>query len=258
MAITAHCLVKNEEKFITYAVRSVIDFIDQILIFDTGSSDTTVAKIEALMKEYPSKIYFEEKGICDKKRHTELRQEMVEKTTTDWFMVLDGDEVWTRRAIAEAAELTKRTDIDCLIAPFYLAVGDIYHYSWRGQFTINDKKIHATARFFKKHTGIRWKGQYGEDCLFINGKNCIDISRKQILQHKFWHLTHLERSSIGSDYSSGQSRDLKRVPTYFLLGKKITEPVPEVFEGQPKLGSARSFILFLGHCVRKMQQKLYY
>ena len=43
-------------------------------------------------------------------------------------------------------------------------------------------------------------------------------------------MTHLERSNIESDYSSGGLRKDKKRLTYFLIGKKIKENVPEVFK----------------------------
>lgn len=43
--ITAHVMVKNEEFFIFEAIRSVIEHVDKMIIFDTGSTDGTVRKI---------------------------------------------------------------------------------------------------------------------------------------------------------------------------------------------------------------------
>jgi glycosyltransferase involved in cell wall biosynthesis len=101
MQLTVHCLIKNEENFIFYAIKSVVDFVDKIIIFDTGSTDKTVAIVNSLVNQYPHKIIFEEKGDCNKSQHTLLRQEMIEKTKTEWFMVLDGDEIWTKRGMEE-------------------------------------------------------------------------------------------------------------------------------------------------------------
>ena len=58
--ITAHCLIKNEENFVWYAIKSVVDFVDKIIVFDTGSTDKTVELIKKLAEEYPEKIIFEE------------------------------------------------------------------------------------------------------------------------------------------------------------------------------------------------------
>lgn len=231
MTLTAHCLIKNEENFIWFALKSVLDFVDEVIVFDTGSTDSTVAIVRNLQKEY-SNIIFEEKGECNMEEHTRLRQEMVERTKTDWFMILDGDEVWTSRALGEARKEIESKKYDCLISPFYLCVGDVYHYSNKGQYTLRGIKIHATPRFFKKQENMRWEGKYNFDAMNnAEGKKIFEGDRVLFLKERFWHLTHLLRSSKdGDDYSSGSSRAKKRRLTYFLIGSIIDELAPEVFD----------------------------
>ncbi len=233
MSITAHCLVKNEENFVGYAIRSVINYVDKIIVFDTGSTDQTVEIINKIQKEFPGKILFEEKGKCDKKRHTELRQEMIDKTSTEWFMILDGDEVWTDRALEEALEIIKaNSGAECVLVPFYLCVGDIFHQTVRkGGIELFDWQGFFYPRFFKKIRGIKWAGDFNNDTnvdeenkLFFKKNTCY------LIKNKYWHLTHLQRSSKDlDDYSSFGSRGVKRRSTYFLIGKKIRDKMPEVF-----------------------------
>ena len=54
---------------------------------------------------------------------------MLEMTTTDWFMILDGDEVWTKRGIEEAVETIAldKDRLDCVGADTYSCMGDIFH-----------------------------------------------------------------------------------------------------------------------------------
>ena len=232
-SITAHCLVKNEENFVGYAIKSVIDFVDCVIIFDTGSTDKTVAIVQNIMKEYPDKVTFEEKGFCNGKRHTELRQEMLDKTKTEWFMILDGDEVWTERSIKEAKKIILEDEkAECLIAPFYLCVGDIYHTSFRkGKITIAGKTDFHYPRFIRIVPFIHWQGDYNKDKLLDkNNEEICKVESSRFLVNKYWHLTHLRRSAQDDrDYSSGGSRKVKRRLTYFIIGKKIKEPIPEVF-----------------------------
>ncbi|MFA6490633.1 MAG: glycosyltransferase [Candidatus Magasanikbacteria bacterium] len=222
-AVTAHCIIKNEEDFVGYAIRSIINFVDLVIVFDTGSTDKTVQIVQNLMREYPNKILFEEKGLCNKKRHTELRQEMLNKTITDWFMILDGDEVWTNQGMEEALGLVKGGKVDYIQSNFYECVGDIFH--------THRKPGYKTVRFFKSEN-IKWQGDYGGDLVVSKVSNHpVDIAKTAVLlTNKFWHLTHLRRSFCGNDdYSSGGSRKEKRRLTYFIIGRKIIEPIPEVF-----------------------------
>lgn len=262
MPLTTHCLVKNEENFIEYSLRSVMNFVERVIVFDTGSTDKTVEIVRGLATEFPDKIIFEEKGKCDKARHTDLRNEMILKTNTDWFMILDGDEVWTEIGMKEALEAIKRSEsVECLIAPFHLCVGDV-HYEHRSNGKINmlGKMGFHYPRFLKKIRGIHWKGVYNEDSLFDDkGKPFVVKENAYFLKNKFWHATHLRRSSLDdSDYSSGGTRKAKRVSTYFLVGKKIKERVPAVFEGRVdlKLTAFQSFVNFFPLLLSKFLNKI--
>ena len=258
MSLTAHCLVKNEEVFIEYTIRSVIDFVDSIMVYDTGSTDQTPRIVERLVKEYPNKISFAEKGACDKQRHTQLRQEMLERTNTDWFMVLDGDEVWTTRSLQEAHQLVRQPGVECVMTPFYLCVGDIYHTTFRkGEIEMLGRKDFFYPRFIKKINGVHWSGDYNQDTL-LNKKNEVFFNQtnSRIMDNKYWHFTHLSRSHADdNDYSSGGTRVKKRIDTYFFIGRKINEPVPEVLAGVQKfyLSPVQSFINFFKLCLRRLK-----
>lgn len=256
--VTAHCLVKNEENFIYYAVKSVIDFVDCVLVFDTGSTDETVELIKKLMAEYPGKIIFEEKGPADGARHTLLRQEMIDRTKTDWFMILDGDEIWTKRAMAEATKATLEDgNLECLIAPFYLCVGDIYHvYSGKRSITILGKTDFHYPRFIKIAPGLHWQGVYNQDTLLsANNKEFCQRENSRFMTNRYWHVTHLRRSSADdNDYSSGGNRKGKRRLTFFVIGAKINEPVPEVFGNANiyKMNFIMSFVNFIALIFHKL------
>jgi glycosyltransferase involved in cell wall biosynthesis len=254
--ITAHCIVKNEENFVRYAIKSVVDFVDKIIVFNTGSTDKTVEIVQGLVKEYPDKIIFEEKGECDKKRHTELRQEMVDRTTTDWFMILDGDEVWTKRGMGEALKIINADkSVECLIAPFYLCVGDVYHKYYKdGNFEILSRKDFFFPRFIKRIRGVHWFGSYNADSLYDNdGKVFFQEKNSIFLRNRYWHLTHLKRSSKDDEeYSSYGMRKDKRRETYFILGRKINESVPEAIINENKLSFVRSINNFFVWITRKL------
>lgn len=246
MPLTVHCLIKNEENFVGYALRSVIDFADKILIFDTGSKDRTVEIVKELVKSYPSKIILEEKGECDKATHTKLRQEMIDRTETDWFMILDGDEVWTTRALNEAMRIISSGGVEVIESYFYECVGDVFHAHY--------KKSYKTVRFLKKGD-VKWSGDYSSDNIFSvkTGKPAVSVKKTAVLENKFWHATHLNRSSAGeNEYSSGGARSQKKTLTYFLVGRKIPEPIPEVFGDKEKLSAFASFINFFPFALRKL------
>lgn len=50
MKIIVHTLVKNEERFLWFAVSSVIDYVDKVFLWDTASTDDSI-KIEKKLKK---------------------------------------------------------------------------------------------------------------------------------------------------------------------------------------------------------------
>jgi len=236
--ITAHCLIRNEENFVGYAIRSVINYVDKVLVYDTGSTDKTASVIEEIQSAFPGKIIFEQKGYHDRFTHTNLRQEMLEATDTDWFMIIDGDEVWTKTGMEEAVGLINdSSDVNYLIAPYYLCVGDVYHTYYKEKYDFfYRRKGFFTPRFIKYNKNLVIKGDYELDTFYnkSTGKMVYNQNELNILTHGFWHLTHLRRSSRDDEvFTSGiaKNRGEKRRLTHFLIGREIKESIPGVFDG---------------------------
>src|SRR3989344_2131678 len=91
--ITVHCLVCNEERWIWYALMSVLDQVDEIMVWDDSSQDHTAQIIKSI--DSP-KIKYRLVSSQTAQGHTKVRQQMLDETKSDWMLVLDGDEVWWR------------------------------------------------------------------------------------------------------------------------------------------------------------------
>lgn len=130
MKITAHSLVKNEGRFVWYSVMSVINYVDRVLLWDTGSTDGTIEILRELKKIGGKKVELKEVGEVDPQRFTEVRQEMLDATQSDWFLVVDGDEVWWDDSIKQATDTikTQGRQIESIVVPTVNLIGDIYHY----------------------------------------------------------------------------------------------------------------------------------
>lgn len=214
--LTAHALIKNEERFIWLSVMSVIHYVDKVMIWDTGSTDDTKQICWGLRKIYPDKIEFKEVGECDGLRHTELRNEMIAQTTTDWIMILDGDEIWPGKAMKEAEELRKTTNF--IYSHFRLSFGSLFREARR-------KVDWKTCRFFKRESA-KYRGGFVRDVITLDGG-----IKEGTLKERFIHATHLSRSRIKTDYSSGGTRGSKEREGWFysLLSKGIRdEDMPEI------------------------------
>ncbi len=199
--VTAHTLVKNEEKWIWFSIMSVINFVDKLIIFDTGSTDNTVNVIKEILKneEYARKISFEEKGAIPPDKFSLLRQEQIDQTFTDWFLVLDGDEIWYEADIKNVAHIIQNTSKKMLAIRFHNCTKDIYHYSKfeSGSYNIKGIKGNITLKLISKNiSGLAAIGPYGNEGYYDNSGNPIQNSENdiQIIDGFFLHTSNLVRS----------------------------------------------------------------
>lgn len=230
--IVAHCLVKNEDRFVWYSLQSVLPFVDQIMVYDTGSTDKTIEIIKSI--DSP-KIKFKEVGDVDAVTFTDIRNQMLKDTPsdTDWLLILDGDEIWPESSIKKAINFIKvHPETESIVVKTNNLVGDIYHRSpdWAGQYHLAGRVGHLNLRFInlKKIKGLHVDKPHGQQGYYDRqGKLIQDRDGVSFLDVSYAHATHLQRSS-------NRSNDLaviKRAKKYKIeLGTKIKkEEVPEVF-----------------------------
>ncbi|MEK4634139.1 glycosyltransferase [Bacillus velezensis] len=87
MKISACILAKNEELHIEECILSIREFVDEIIVIDNGSCDST-NKIAA---DLGCKVITVEEGI-----ESELRNEYLKIANGDWILTLDADERVTK------------------------------------------------------------------------------------------------------------------------------------------------------------------
>lgn len=203
-SIWAHTLVRNEERFVWFAVMSVIEYVEKILIWDTGSNDKTVKIIKEIKRKYPKKVNFKEVGEVTPKRFTQVRQEMLEATLSDWFIVVDGDEIWWEDSIRKIVEVIKKKGdkIESIVVPVYNLVGDIYHYQEKaaGKYQLAGKRGHLSLRAVnRKIPGLRADKPHGTFGWIDNQGRMIqdrNIGKIEYINSApILHATYLPRSS---------------------------------------------------------------
>lgn len=204
--IWANCIVNNEENFIWFAIMSVVDFVDKILIWDTGSTDKTVEIIKEIKKKQGNKIEFKEIGRVDKYKFTKMRQAMLKQSNCDFLLILDGDEIWWKDSIKKIVKEinTKGTGIDGIVVPMVVPVGDIYHLQEEsaGRYEILGRRGHYSLRVInKKIPGLHADWPYGKES-FLDGDNHLIQERRKIIFIKapYLHVTHLRRSQLKREF----------------------------------------------------------
>lgn len=99
MSIACVTVVKNEEKNIIRALESVVDWIDEIVVIDMQSQDSTVK----IASNFTQKIYSHpDVGYVEPARNFSIA-----KASSDWILILDADEVIPKTLAIKLQKLTK-------------------------------------------------------------------------------------------------------------------------------------------------------
>jgi len=150
MKIWAHTLVKNEEKYLWYAASSVIKHVDRLLLWDTGSTDGSLRIAKNLKEKFSEKIDLKQVTLGSAEEFPKIRQKMLDMTAADWFLMVDGDEVWWEDSINKIVEAInkKGNEIESIVVPTIYPVGDIYHRQEEaaGKYQLAGKKGHFALR----------------------------------------------------------------------------------------------------------------
>ena len=211
MSVWVHTIVKNEEKFIWYALASVVEYVDKILVWDTGSSDATHQIIEAAASLFEDKIEFKRLGEVSAQEMSSLRQDMLEKTSADWVINVDGDEVWWDDSIGSLTKLIneKGNKLESVVVKTVNPVGDIYHFlpESAGKYQISGKKGHFNLRAFSTKTpGLNVSGIYPKEAYCDGSGKALQEKNPYFLDVSYLHLTHLKRSSFGGSVLGRQHK----------------------------------------------------
>ncbi|MEK7497556.1 MAG: glycosyltransferase [Patescibacteria group bacterium] len=194
MKIVAHTLVKNEENFIWFAINSVIDHVDEIMVWDHGGIDDTISTVESIRNP---KIKFKkaEGNVA------ELRQKMLNETDSDWVFILDGDEIWHEEAIKNLQFTIYNCDpkIDVIVSPNYLLIGDMFHYQKEtaGKYRIACREGHYNIRAIRKTSSLHVDGVYPNEAYMTGaGVKVQNLLKEKILflEEKYLHASFLLRS----------------------------------------------------------------
>jgi len=82
--ISGYIITKNNERSLSWALESVYQYLDEIIIVDSGSTDKTIE----IASKYTDKIYFNKfKNFADQRNHA------IKLCSGDWIFTMDADEV---------------------------------------------------------------------------------------------------------------------------------------------------------------------
>jgi len=155
MAKISACIISfNEEKKIEDCLKSLSNIVDEIIVVDSNSNDTTVS----IVKKYTDKVILQ-----DFLGYIEQKNFAIQQASHDWILSLDCDERLSPEL--QQSILAIKTNIDQADA-YKMSRKTFYVYRWLNHCWYPDLK----TRLFNK-TSAHWGGTNPHDHIITNGNN---------------------------------------------------------------------------------------
>ena len=236
---------------------SVIRYVDRILVWDTGSTDRTLEMIAEIKKKYPDKVNFKQVGDVTAEGFTKVRQEMLDATDSDWFLILDGDEVWWDDSIKKVVGkiANKGNTIESIVVPMIYPIGDIYHRQEEaaGRYKLAGRRGHYALRAVnRKIPGLSSSNPHGTwGWTDGEGKMIQDRDPEKIffVDAPYMHFSLMPRGGNRSDDQKVVKRTQKLkyelgtpFPADFFYPEVFFRPRPNIVPS-PWINMSRSYFL---------------
>jgi tetratricopeptide (TPR) repeat protein len=194
--VSACMIVKNEEELLPGCLDSIRDWVDEIVIVDTGSTDRTVE----IAKQYGARVFHQPwEGNFSKHRNYSM-----DLATGDWVFIIDADE----RFVAEDLGLLR----PLLNVPQVPAISiDVYNVYGQDE---ESTSFLPSIRFFRRNLNLRYEGIVHNLLKVPPG---VDVHRAGV------RIKHL-----GYDLTPEKMAD-KAVRTSTLLKQQLEENPDDVF-----------------------------
>lgn len=166
-------IIKNEEKYIQKCIDSVFDIVDEIIIVDTGSTDSTLE----IIKNYNVKLY----KYTWNNNFSDARNYAIDQSSSDWILFLDADEVLDNSSKLKVMEFIKNTDLD---GCHFL----VHNYISEN---MKDYTLHYALRLFKNNKGYYYKGKIHEQISNNNFEVINKFSNEDILLHHYGYTNEV-------------------------------------------------------------------
>lgn len=111
--LTLSMIVKNEAKYLRECLESVCGVVDEIVIVDTGSTDSTLE----IAKEFDAKIFHFD-WISN---FSAARNYALSKSTGEWILYLDADEILSEKSKVKVRRIIKQNKsigVKCIVKSF--------------------------------------------------------------------------------------------------------------------------------------------
>lgn len=118
MQISLCMIVKNEEEALGRCLESVKDIVSEMIIVDTGSTDSTVK----IAEKYGAKVFFYKWD----ESFSNARNFSLEKASKDWILIMDADDEFEKKDTSKLLNLVnnKQSDVNIYFMETLSYVGE--------------------------------------------------------------------------------------------------------------------------------------
>ena len=230
--ITVHMMVKNEDQWVRYSLLSILPYVDLVLVTDTGSTDHT---IEAIKSIDSPKIKLTISRAATSMDVTRIREDQINNTKSDWFWVVDGDEIYPEKTAREVVAAINTNKFEGITVRRYDLLGDIYHRQNEsvGTYKMWGTSGHLVLRSLNKSklNGLHLRGGYPNEGYYDSSGIAIidhDPALHYITDNYLYHAMYLKRSSLGGNLDM-----FNRSKNKIELGIPLDSNPPNVFDSAP-------------------------
>ena len=191
-------IVRNEERFIGQCLDSVKDFVDEMIVVDTGSTDRTVE----IARQSGAAVFEREWGGD----FSEARNYSISRANGDWILILDGDERLAQRDAQKLGDLVRNSRADGfkLIQRTYLHDASFVCASANPGDYLEGREYSdcvnvSVIRLFRNDPRIRYAGRVHElvEPAFLSKR--LPYETTDVVIHHFGKVgdaAHLERKKL--------------------------------------------------------------
>ncbi|MBN8555510.1 MAG: glycosyltransferase [Deltaproteobacteria bacterium] len=196
LPLTCGYLVRNEGEFLEASLESVCLFADELIVFDSGSTDDSLKILEKFRNRVPK---FQLRSIEWKNNFSEARNELSKLATNRWILFVDGDEILESSGYQKMAKLIQDEEADCysLVQKNYTQDASI-----EGVKLVEDKNLPGLKnssqplyffnnwmeRLYRRDKGLAYEGRIHESLLPTCRRLNLKHSTVNIILHHYGRL----------------------------------------------------------------------
>ncbi len=193
--ITLCLMVKDEQRYLEKCLESVKPYVDDMIIIDTGSTDSTIE----IAKRYTENV----SSIPFGGDFSAIRNAAIEKVKTPWILFLDADEEFEESEISKLKDLLSNTPED-------VAGYKVFRYNF---FSTGGWYSGTNLKVFRNHPEIRYRKKVNETVQMSIEDLGLQVLDAPIVLNHFGHCrTVEERNNKSYKYMRLMEEQLKETP----------------------------------------------